>query len=60
MNDINEKYNCDACRYTFESDKFPKRCPDCGKLQVRQASKYAIYEYDHRFDNPHSVWYLIV
>ncbi len=39
MNDIKEKYTCDACRYTFESDKLPERCPDCGKLQVRRASK---------------------
>ena len=51
MNDIKEKYTCDACRYTFESDKLPKRCPDCGKLQVRRASKSEIYEYEHRFDN---------
>lgn len=50
MNDI-KKYTCDACRYTFESDKFPNRCPDCGKLQVRRASESEIYEYEHRFDN---------
>lgn len=50
MNDIKEKYTCDACRYTFESDKLPDRCPDCGKLQVRRASKSEIYEYEHRFD----------
>ena len=51
MNDIKEKYTCDACRYTFESDKLPDRCPDCGKLQVRRASESVIYEYEHRFDN---------
>ena len=45
MNDIKEKYTCDACRYTFESDKLPDRCPDCGKLQVRRASESEIYEY---------------
>ena len=50
MNDIKEKYTCDACRYTFESDKLPDRCPDCGKLQVRRASESEIYEYEHRFD----------
>ena len=50
MNDIKEKYTCDACRYTFESDKLPDRCPDCGKLRVRRASKSEIYEYEHRFD----------
>ena len=48
MNDIKEKYTCDACRYTFESDKLPDRCPDCGKLQVRRASESEIYEYEHR------------
>lgn len=42
MNDIKEKYTCDACRYTFESDKLPDRCPDCGKLQVRRASESEI------------------
>ena len=51
MNDIKEKYTCDACRYTFESDKLPDRCPDCGKLQVRRANESEIYEYEHRFDN---------
>ena len=51
MNDIKEKYTCDACRYTFESDKLPDRSPDCGKLQVRRASESEIYEYEHRFDN---------
>lgn len=43
MNNIKEKYTCDACRYTFESDKLPDRCPDCGKLQVRRASESEIY-----------------
>lgn len=51
MNDIKEKYTCDACRYTFESDKLPDRYPDCGKLQVRRASESEIYEDKHRFDN---------
>ena len=26
MNDIKGKYTCDACRYTFESDKLPDLC----------------------------------
>ena len=42
MNDTKEKYTCDACRYTFELDKLPDRCPDCGKLQVRRASESEI------------------
>ena len=42
MNDPKEKYTCDACRYTFELDKLPDRCPDCGKLQVRRASESEI------------------
>ena len=51
MNDIKGKYTCDACRYTFESDKLPERCPDCGKMQVRPANETEIYDYDYRFDN---------
>ena len=54
MNDIKEKYTCDACRYTFESDKLLDRCPDCGKLQVRRASESEIYEYEHRFEGVRS------
>ena len=42
MSDIKEKYTCDACRYTFESDKLPDRCPDCGKFQVRRAIRYIV------------------
>ena len=51
MDSMKEKYTCDACRYTFESDKLPDRCPDCGKMQVRPANETEIYDYDHRFDN---------
>lgn len=51
MNDIKEKYTCDACRYAFESDKLPDRCPNCGKKRVRPANETEIYDYDHRFDN---------
>lgn len=50
-----EKYTCDACRYTFESDKLPDRCPDCGKERVRSAGESEIYDYDHRFDNGEGV-----
>jgi len=51
MSDIKEKYTCDACRYTFESDKLLERCPGCGKLQVCRVSNSEIYEYEHRFYN---------
>ena len=23
-------YYCDVCRYCFEAEKLPERCPDCG------------------------------
>lgn len=40
---------CDACRYTFSpalypnKSPIPKRCPDCGKMEVdgRSAVRYA-------------------
>lgn len=46
MDSMKEKYTCDACRYTFESDKLPDRCPDCGKMQVRPANEAEIYDYE--------------
>ena len=28
-------YYCDACHYCFTAERFPDRCPDCGKQEVR-------------------------
>lgn len=36
---------CEACRYTFVSDKDLIQCPDCGKSQVRKATGKEIEEY---------------
>lgn len=38
-------FTCDACKYTFSAAKYEKRCPDCGKLQVRSASPKEIDDY---------------
>lgn len=39
-------YHCDACNYTFESKDSPFKCPDCGKIAVKDASEEEIKEYD--------------
>lgn len=36
---------CEACRYTFVSDKDLIQCPDCGKPQVRKATEKEIDDY---------------
>lgn len=38
-------FTCAACRYTFASDEKPERCPDCGKLEVRDATQDEITAY---------------
>ena len=38
-------FTCDACKYTFSAAKYERRCPDCGKLQVRSASPKEIDDY---------------
>ncbi len=46
MESVTEKiFTCDACKYTFSAAKYEKRCPDCGKLQVRSASSKEIDDY---------------
>ncbi len=43
-------YYCDACRYCFEAEELPERCPDCGaalyrdKPAVRPATDIEIKE----------------
>ena len=45
-------YACDACRFLFERTAEPKRCPDCGKFNVRPAAEDEITEYrNRRFEN---------
>lgn len=46
MEDLAESFfTCEACRYTFVANTNVKRCPDCGKVKVRNASVDEIYEY---------------
>ena len=43
-------YACETkdCRFLFESEKEPERCPDCGKTKVRLANSREIAEYEKR------------
>lgn len=45
MNQENNIYYCDACRYTFFSKENVEQCPDCGKFKVRPATKKEREEY---------------
>ena len=38
-------FTCNECKYTFETEKTPERCPDCGKIAVRKATEEKIEEY---------------
>ena len=29
---------CEDCQYTFETGSMPERCPDCGRLKLRQVT----------------------
>lgn len=31
-------FHCENCRYDFQSEQQPERCPDCGKIGVREAT----------------------
>lgn len=43
-------YVCEAkgCRFIFESESMPERCPDCGKKKLRLANSREITEYEQR------------
>ena len=43
-------YACETkdCRFLFESEKEPERCPDCGKKKIRLANSQEIEEYQKR------------
>ncbi len=36
---------CDDCQYTFETVTVPERCPDCGRLNIREACAQEIEAY---------------
>ena len=48
MDSMKEKYTCDACRYTFESDKLPVRCPDCYPRTIVIQENFIKYTIKHR------------
>lgn len=43
-------YACETrdCRFLFESDEEPERCPDCGKKKIRLANVKEQAEYEKR------------
>ena len=43
-------YSCETkdCRFLFESEVEPERCPDCGKKKIRFANAREIAEYEQR------------
>ena len=38
-------YTCSCCRYTFERERRPETCPDCGSDAVRNATAAEEKEY---------------
>ncbi len=47
-------FTCEDCLYTFEATVKPERCPDCGKLMIREATEQEIswYQSVHANGNP--------
>lgn len=43
-------YACETkdCRFLFESEEEPERCPECGKKNIRLANECEIQEYERR------------
>ena len=43
-------YACETkdCRFLFESEGEPERCPDCGKKNIRLANAKEKAEYEQR------------
>lgn len=48
MENQKKLYACETkdCRFLFESEAVPERCPDCGKKTVRLANSREIAEYE--------------
>ena len=38
-------YTCKDCNFTFKAAEKPERCPDCGKIAVRDATGPEIEQY---------------
>lgn len=43
--DMARHYTCDSCRFTFECAEDAESCPDCGKLNIRAATREEIADY---------------
>ena len=43
-------YSCETkdCRFLFESEVEPERCPDCGKTSIRLANEREKAEFEQR------------
>lgn len=43
-------YACETkdCRFLFESEQQPERCPDCWKTKIRLVNEREIAEYEKR------------
>ena len=43
-------YACETkdCRFLFESEAEPERCPDCGKTSIRLANEREKAEFEQR------------
>ena len=50
VKDVKILYACETkdCRFLFESEVEPERCPDCGKKKIRLANAREIAEYEQR------------
>ena len=48
--DTKTLYACEIrdCRFLFESEKEPERCPDCGKKKIRLANEREKAEFEQR------------
>lgn len=43
-------YHCTNCHFTFKSEGKVETCPDCGKPDIRPATKEEIEDFKHFSD----------
>ncbi len=49
-------YACDACKFLFKRVSKPERCPDCGKYNIRPATKAEVEEFNNRPQNINEIY----
>ncbi len=49
-------YACDACRFLFKRVSEPGQCPDCGKYNIRPATKAEVEEFNSRSNNIEEIY----